>query len=56
MINNNYHVFRINDLLDQLNEAKYFSQIDLKSGYYQICITNEDVIKTTMRTRYKWFI
>jgi hypothetical protein len=55
-INNNYHVFGIDDLLDQFNEAKYSSQIDLKSRYYQIHITNEDVKKKTMKTRYTWFI
>jgi hypothetical protein len=43
---------RIDDLLNWFNGAKYFSQIDLKSGYYQICIVNEDVEKTTMRNIY----
>jgi hypothetical protein len=38
----------INDLLDQSNGANYFIQIDLKSGYYQIYIGDEDVEKTTM--------
>ncbi len=42
----------IDDLLDQFNGAKYFNWIDLKLGYYQICITDEDVEKTTMKTKY----
>jgi hypothetical protein len=32
--NNNYYMPYINDLLDRLNGAKYFGQIDLKLGYY----------------------
>jgi len=38
----NYHLLHIYDLLDWLNGAKYFSQIDFKLGYYQICIIDED--------------
>ncbi len=45
MMKNNYPLFDIDNLLDQLNGAKYFSQIDFKSGYYQIRIANEDVEK-----------
>jgi hypothetical protein len=52
MIKNNYLMPHIDDMLDQFNGAKYFSKIDLKLGYYQICIIDEDVEKTTMRTRY----
>jgi len=36
---NNYPVPQIDDLLDWLNKAKYFSQIDLKLKYYQTHIT-----------------
>ena len=43
---------RIDDLFDRLAGAKYFSRIDLKSGYYQIRIANEDVENTACRTRY----
>jgi hypothetical protein len=51
-IKNNYPLPRIDDLFDRLSGAKYFSRIDLKSGYYQIRIANEDVEKTVCRTRY----
>jgi hypothetical protein len=54
-IKNNYLLPHINDILDQLNEAKYFSQIDFKLGYYQILITNEDVEKIAMRTKYGFY-
>ena len=49
---NNYHVPRVDDLLDSLARAKYFSRIDLKSGYYQIRVAVQDVHKTVMRTQY----
>jgi len=52
MIKINYPLPCIDDLLDRLNGAKYFSLIDFKLGYYQIHIMNEDVEKTTMRTKY----
>ncbi len=42
----------IDDILDWLNGAKYFNQIDLKLRYYQIHIMGEDVEKMAMRTRY----
>jgi hypothetical protein len=51
-IKKNYLLPYIDNLLDQLNGAKYFSRIDLKSKYYQIHITDEDVEKTTLKTRY----
>ncbi len=52
IIKNNYHLPRIDDLLDQLNGAKYFIWIDLKSGYYHIYIMDEDVEKMAMMTKY----
>jgi hypothetical protein len=51
-IKNKYPLPRIDDLFDQLKGAKYFSKIDLRSGYYQLRILHEDVPKTAFVTHY----
>jgi hypothetical protein len=49
-IKNRYPLPRIDDLLDQVGRAKYFTSLDLASGYHQIRISPEDVPKTSFRT------
>ena len=51
-IKNKYPLPKIEDLFDQLNGAKVFSKIDLRSGYYQLKIRPQDIPKTTFVTRY----
>jgi len=51
-IRNQYPLPRIDDLFDQLQGARVFSKIDLKSGYHQLKVKKEDVTKTAFRTRY----
>jgi hypothetical protein len=51
-INNNYPLPRIDDLFDHLRGTKIFSRIDLRVGYHQVKIKEEDIHKTTFRTRY----
>ena len=49
-IKNRYMLPRIDDLFDQLCGAMVFSKIDLRSGYHQVRIKDEDIFKTTFRT------
>ena len=51
-IKNKYPLPRIDDLFDQLKGAKYFSKIDMRSGYYQLKIRLSDIPKTAFVTCY----
>ena len=51
-IKNKYPLPRIDDLFDQLKGAKYFSKIDMRSGYYQLKIWLNDIPKTVFVTHY----
>ncbi|GJV22416.1 putative reverse transcriptase domain-containing protein [Tanacetum coccineum] len=54
-VKNRYPLPRIDDLFDQLQGARYFSKIDLRSGYHQLRVHEEDIPKTAFRTRYGHF-
>jgi len=41
-IKNSYPLPHIDDLLDQLKEAVYFSKLDLRSGYHQVRVAKQD--------------
>src|SRR4051812_37585731 len=54
-IKNKYPLPRINDLFDQLEGARVFSKIDLRSGYFQLKIREQDIPKTAVTTRYRLY-
>ena len=51
-VKNRYPLPRIDDLLDRLQGAQYFTKLDLQSGYWQVRIREGDEAKTAFRTRY----
>ncbi|GJY18559.1 putative reverse transcriptase domain-containing protein, partial [Tanacetum coccineum] len=51
-IKNRYPLPRIDDLFDQLQGSSVYSKIDLRSGYHQLRIHEEDIPITVFRTRY----
>nr|GEX92589.1 putative reverse transcriptase domain-containing protein [Tanacetum cinerariifolium] len=51
-IKNRYPLPRIVDLFDQLQGSSVYSKINLSSGYHQLRVREEDISKTTFRTRY----
>jgi len=54
-IKNMYSLPRIDDLMDQLVGARVFSKIDLRLGYHQIKMKDEDMQKTAFMTRYRHY-
>nr|GEU54190.1 putative reverse transcriptase domain-containing protein [Tanacetum cinerariifolium] len=54
-VKNRYPLSRINDLFDQLQGSSVYSKIDLRSGYHHLRVCDEDIPKTTFRTRYGYY-
>nr|GEV94035.1 reverse transcriptase domain-containing protein [Tanacetum cinerariifolium] len=51
-VKNRYPLSRIDDLFDQLQGSRVYSKIDMRSGYHQLRVREEDIPKTAFRTRY----
>nr|GFA12045.1 putative reverse transcriptase domain-containing protein [Tanacetum cinerariifolium] len=51
-VKNRYPLPRIDDLFDQLQGSSIYSKIDLRSGYHQLRVSEQDILKTVFRTRY----
>ncbi|GJW35546.1 putative reverse transcriptase domain-containing protein [Tanacetum coccineum] len=54
-VKNRYPLPRIDDLFDQLQGSSTYSKIDLRSGYHQLRVQDEDIPKTAFRTRYRHY-
>ena len=50
-IKNRYPLPRIDDPLDKLKEVVYFSKLDLRSGYHQVRVAQQDAWKTAFKTK-----
>nr|GEU92641.1 hypothetical protein [Tanacetum cinerariifolium] len=51
-VKNRYPLLRTDDMFDQLQGSRVYSKIELRSGYHQIRVYEEDISKTAFRTRY----
>ncbi|GJT54955.1 putative reverse transcriptase domain-containing protein [Tanacetum coccineum] len=51
-VQNDYPLPRIDDLFDQLQGSSVYSKINLRLGYHQLRVREEDILKTAFRTRY----
>ncbi|GJX14770.1 putative reverse transcriptase domain-containing protein [Tanacetum coccineum] len=51
-VKNRYPLLGIEDLFDQLQGSRVYSKINLRSGYHQLRVHEEDILKTEFRTRY----
>ncbi|GKD43800.1 putative reverse transcriptase domain-containing protein [Tanacetum coccineum] len=54
-IMNHYPLPRIDDMFNQLQGSQYFSKVDLRSGYHQLRVHEDDILKAAFRTRYRHF-
>nr|GEW72120.1 reverse transcriptase domain-containing protein [Tanacetum cinerariifolium] len=55
-IKNRYPLPNIGDLFNQLQGSSVYSKIDLRSGYHQLRVREQDVPKTAFRTRYGHYV
>lgn len=55
-VKNKYLLPKVDELFNQLQGGAHFSKIDLKPGYYQLRVKEQDIAKTVFRTRYEYVL
>ena len=50
-----YLIPRMDEMMDELRGSKFFSKIDLRSGYHQVKVRDQDIHKTAFRCHYGHF-
>ena len=59
IVKDSFPIPRVDELIDELFRATYFSKLDLRSSYHQILVKPEDRFKTSIRTHqghYEWIV
>jgi hypothetical protein len=55
-VKNKYPLPLIDELFDQLQGSQCFSKLDLRQGYYQVRIREEDILKTMFNMQYGHYL